>query len=202
MHRLSSRPAGLILLTPAAALAAAAALLALAGPAHAEETLIQPRTLVVDAHLDRAQAEREILAARRYGSFWATGEEALARAALAPDFLDRTLPPGRAQGLAGPLAASAGFRQAVPDLRCEIAQMIVSGDRVVSHLRFTGHFSGQFHGRTGQGQAIDFIATDDRITTNICFGGEDFGTAFITVSSTGQLLRMKWPRKGLRLNHQ
>ncbi len=52
------------------------------------------------------------------------------------------------------------------------------------------------------GDVIDFIATDDRITTNICFGGEDFGTAFITVSSTGQLLRMKWPRKGLRLNHQ
>lgn len=160
MHRLSSRPTGLNLLTTMATVAAVATLSAVAGPARAEEALIQPRTLVVDAQLDRAQAEREILAARRYGSFWSTGEEALARAALAPDFMDRTLPPGRAQGLAGPLAASAGFRQAVPDLRCEIAQMIVSGDRVVSHLRFTGHFSGQFHGRTGQGQAIDFIATD------------------------------------------
>jgi len=52
------------------------------------------------------------------------------------------------------------------------------------------------------GEVIDFIATDDRITTNICFGGEDFRTAFITVSSTGQLLRMKWPYKGLRLNCQ
>ena len=52
------------------------------------------------------------------------------------------------------------------------------------------------------GEVIDFIATDDRITTNICFGGEDFRTAYITVSSTGQLLRMKWPYKGLRLNCQ
>jgi gluconolactonase len=53
-----------------------------------------------------------------------------------------------------------------------------------------------------QGEVINFVATDDRITTNICFGGEDFRTAYITVSSTGQLLKMKWPYKGLRLNCQ
>ena len=53
-----------------------------------------------------------------------------------------------------------------------------------------------------QGEVIDFVATDDRITTNICFGGPDMRTAFITVSSTGQLLRMQWPRPGLRLNWQ
>lgn len=52
------------------------------------------------------------------------------------------------------------------------------------------------------GEVIDFIATDDRITTNICFGGPDFSTAYITVSSTGQLLRMTWPYPGLRLNYQ
>ncbi|NBU37339.1 MAG: SMP-30/gluconolactonase/LRE family protein [Actinobacteria bacterium] len=53
-----------------------------------------------------------------------------------------------------------------------------------------------------QGEVINFVATDDRITTNICFGGADFRTAYITVSSTGQLLKMKWPYKGLRLNCQ
>ena len=52
------------------------------------------------------------------------------------------------------------------------------------------------------GEVIDFVATDDRITTNICFGGPDMRTAYITVSSTGQLLRMQWPRPGLRLNWQ
>ena len=52
------------------------------------------------------------------------------------------------------------------------------------------------------GEVIDFVATDDRITTNICFGGPDWGTAYVTVSSTGQLLRMKWPYGGLRLNYQ
>jgi len=52
------------------------------------------------------------------------------------------------------------------------------------------------------GEVIDFIETDDRITTNICFGGPDMRTAWITVSSTGRLMRMQWPRPGLKLNWQ
>lgn len=126
----------------------------------ADESLVQPRTLIVDASLPKAQEVAQILAARRYDTFWTTGDEALARAALAPDFTDRTLPPGRAQGLAGPLAASKFVHAAVPDIHCDVEQMIVAGDRVVVHMRFTGHFTGQFKGVQGQGQPIDFIATD------------------------------------------
>jgi predicted ester cyclase len=74
--------------------------------------------------------------------------------------MDRSLPPGRPQGIAGPLVASKTFHGAVPDLQCEAQQMIVSGDRVVLHLRFTGHFTGTFNGVKGQGQAVNFIATD------------------------------------------
>ena len=99
-------------------------------------------------------------AARRYDTFWDSGGEALARAALAPDFIDNTLPSGRAQGVAGVLKASSTFRTAVPDLRCEVEQMIVAGDRVVTQLHFTGHFTGSFMGKAGQGQRVDFIATD------------------------------------------
>ncbi|WP_312602293.1 ester cyclase [Pseudomonas luteola] len=123
----------------------------------ASNPLIEPRVLIVDP---AAQADAAVQAARRYGAFWATGNEELAREALAPQFMDRTLPPGRAQGVEGPLAASKAFRAAVPDLDCQIEQMIVAGDRVVAHLRFTGHFSGQFQGIKGKGQPIDFIATD------------------------------------------
>jgi predicted ester cyclase len=38
--------------------------------------------------------------------------------------------------------------------------MIVAGDRVVTHLRFRGHFTGRFGQIQGQGQTINFIATD------------------------------------------
>jgi predicted ester cyclase len=125
---------------------ATAAFLLLAAGAQAGSPLLQPRSLIVDAGLPKTQAEAQILAGRRYDTFWNTGEAALAQAALAPGFIDRTLPPGRAQGTAGPLAASATMRAAIPDLSCEIEQMIVSGDRVVTHLRFRGHFTGRFKG--------------------------------------------------------
>ena len=52
------------------------------------------------------------------------------------------------------------------------------------------------------GEVLQHIAVDDRITTNICFGGPNFATAFITASSTGTLLSMPWPYKGLKLNNQ
>jgi gluconolactonase len=52
------------------------------------------------------------------------------------------------------------------------------------------------------GEVLDHIAVDDPITTNICFGGPDYGTAFITASSSGRLLSMSWPYKGLKLNCQ
>jgi predicted ester cyclase len=146
-----------------ARLAAAAFTLcsAVSAPALAEsELLVQPATLLVDPALPKEQAAAAELAARRYDTFWSSGDESLARSALAADFIDRTLPPGRPQGIAGPLAASKFFRAAVPDIHCDIEQMIVSGDRVVSHLRFTGHFTGQFKGVQGKGQPVDFIATD------------------------------------------
>ncbi|WP_245477134.1 ester cyclase [Bradyrhizobium guangzhouense] len=138
---------------------AIAVAVSVAFPAHAAE-LIQPRQLIVDASLPEAQSKAQILAARRYDTFWNTGEEQLAADALTPDFMDRTLPPGRAQGVQGPLAASKFVRTAIPDLSCEIEQMIVAGDRVVTHLHFHGHFTGRFKQAQGKGEVIDFIATD------------------------------------------
>ena len=99
-------------------------------------------------------------AARTYAAFWNTGDPALARAALAQSFVDRTLPEGRPQGVAGPIAASAAFRAAVPDLAAVIEDLIVADDRAVVRLHFTGHFSGRFQDLVGDGRAIDFRAVD------------------------------------------
>lgn len=40
----------------------------------------------------------------------------------------------------------------------------------------------------------------DLLCTNICFGGDDMRTAWVTASSTGKLYKARWPRPGLRLN--
>ncbi|GJL88010.1 MAG: hypothetical protein DHS20C03_17190 [Minwuia thermotolerans] len=44
------------------------------------------------------------------------------------------------------------------------------------------------------------VPMPDPITTNICFGGPDMKTAWITLSSTGKLVAMDWPVPGLKLN--
>ena len=67
----------------------------------ADTALIEPHSLIVDRSLPSAQVNSQVIAARRYDTFWDTGDEALARAALAPDFIDSTLPTGRRQGIAG-----------------------------------------------------------------------------------------------------
>lgn len=51
------------------------------------------------------------------------------------------------------------------------------------------------------GELLEFIELPDPIATNICFGGEDLTTAYVTLSGTGQLIKMQWPRPGLALNY-
>jgi gluconolactonase len=52
------------------------------------------------------------------------------------------------------------------------------------------------------GESIEQVATDDPLTTNVCFGGPDMRTAYVTLSSSGRVVALDWPRRGLRLAHQ
>ncbi|MBA4042133.1 MAG: gluconolaconase [Sphingobium sp.] len=49
------------------------------------------------------------------------------------------------------------------------------------------------------GDLVEFVPTPDPFTTNICWGGADRRTAYITLSGTGRLVAMPWPRAGLKL---
>jgi gluconolactonase len=51
------------------------------------------------------------------------------------------------------------------------------------------------------GEILEHVATGDPLTTNICFGGKDLRTAYVTCSGTGLLVALDWPRPGLRLVH-
>jgi predicted ester cyclase len=113
---------------------------------------VQPKQLIVDKSLPQAQLKTNEAVAREYATFWNTGNETLARDALAANFVDKTPPEGRKQGPEGAILASRAFRTAVPDLRCDVEQMIISGDRVVSHLHFHGTFTGTFGKLKGKGR--------------------------------------------------
>ena len=46
-----------------------------------------------------------------------------------------------------------------------------------------------------------FMPMPDRLTTNICFGDDELKTAYITLSSIGQLVAVDWHTSGLPLNY-
>lgn len=50
------------------------------------------------------------------------------------------------------------------------------------------------------GELLEFHEAPEGYCTNICFGGADMRTAYITLSGYGQLFAARWPRPGLRLH--
>jgi gluconolactonase len=51
------------------------------------------------------------------------------------------------------------------------------------------------------GEIVRAVKMPDSYPTNICFGGPDMRTAYITLSDTGRLGTMQWPTPGLKLNY-
>ena len=47
--------------------------------------------------------------------------------------------------------------------------------------------------------SVSSVDIPDVMTTNICFAGADLRTAFVTMSGSGRLGRLQWPRPGLQL---
>jgi len=52
------------------------------------------------------------------------------------------------------------------------------------------------------GEVVREVPMPEAIPTNICFGGSNYETAFITLSGTGKLVSIKWDVPGLRLNYE
>lgn len=119
-----------------------------------------PHYVLVAPGMEPADAKRMLETAETYYAFWNSGDEALARRALSPDFIDLNLPDGRPQGIEGPIMASSNFRKAVPDLAMQVEQVYILPDTVIGRLHFTGHFSGTFADKKGDGRSIDFKAVD------------------------------------------
>ncbi len=68
--------------------------------------LVKPHELIAENNLLSAREAALETVARRYATFWNTGDEALAREALADNFVDKTPPEGRKQGPEGALGLS------------------------------------------------------------------------------------------------
>jgi predicted ester cyclase len=122
--------------------------------------LVQPKSITVDHSIGEKRAAQEVHLAQQLYTFWNTGRQKYLDAAISPQFKDNTLPAGRPQGPTGPVVASKNFRTAVPDLTCELSDLLVTGDKITARLVFRGHFTGTYNGIQGKGQNVDFNAID------------------------------------------
>jgi gluconolactonase len=59
--------------------------------------------------------------------------------------------------------------------------------------------SGEITTVSPAGEILRVVPMPERMPTNICFGGKDMRTAWITLSTTGRLAMMEWDEPGLRL---
>jgi len=59
--------------------------------------------------------------------------------------------------------------------------------------------SGQITVISPDGRLLREVPTPDTQTTNICFGGPNLETAYITLTGSGRLAAMTWPERGLPL---
>lgn len=93
----------------------AALTVSLSAPAFAADS-VQINDLVIAAPMPDAQREATMKAIRAFSDFWNTGDEALLKQVITPNFTDHTLPPGRPQGPeAPPLPRAASIRRDQPE---------------------------------------------------------------------------------------
>jgi len=101
----------------------------------------------------------------------------------------------------GRLAKEVGHLPPPPMAACALGALLDSlavqqdGDVCVGTLFPGGITIFSIHGKEPV-----FVPLPDLLVTNICFGGPDMRTAFITCSGAGKLIKTRWASPGLRLN--
>jgi steroid delta-isomerase-like uncharacterized protein len=96
---------------------------------------------------------------RFFATVFNAGDLAAADVLVREDYLQHS--PIAAPGREGVKAFARGLRQAFPDLRLEIADLIAEGDRVVTRIVGRGtHTGGEFLGLPPKGRAMDATSID------------------------------------------
>jgi gluconolactonase len=78
--------------------------------------------------------------------------------------------------------------------RCDSLAVDAEGNVCLATL-----MSGAISVIAPDGTLLRQVMTGDVFTTNICFGGPDLRTAYLTLSERGELVAIDWPVPGLKL---
>ena len=87
----------------------------------------------------------------------------------------------------------------LPGLQLLDSLAVDSGGYVVVGTILNGGLTVIAPDADGSGAGVEHVALPDLLVTNVCFGGDDNSTAFVTMSGTGKLVALPWPRAGLPL---
>jgi len=94
-------------------------------------------------------------------------------------------------GVLGPAKLYAELPSGMPDGMCFDAE---------GYLLVCGFGGGAVHVfAPGGGELVESIAVEDRNVTNICFGGDDLRTLYVTEMSRGRVVTIPWCRPGMQL---
>jgi predicted ester cyclase len=111
--------------------------------------------------LARMHAEANKQVVRRFVDEYQTAADEQSFAELLhPDVLDRSRPPGIAEGAAGVRQQFEAFRAAFPDFRAVIHDQIAEGDKVVTRKVFHGTHSGELMGIAPTGREVQIEVID------------------------------------------
>jgi gluconolactonase len=102
--------------------------------------------------------------------------------------------PGRL-GRPTPLGAGGALLAGLPGMQLLDSLAVDSGGFVVVGTLVNGGLTVI----APDGESVEHVPVADVLVTNVCFGGPELRTAFVTCSATGRLVSLPWPRPGLPL---
>jgi gluconolactonase len=103
-------------------------------------------------------------------------------------------------GAGAPVGNGGTLLAGLPGMQLLDSLAVDGAGHVVVGTIFNGGLTDIAPDADGSGVAgVEHVALPDLLVTNVCFGGPDLGTAFVTMSGTGKLVSFPWPRPGLAL---
>jgi predicted ester cyclase len=122
--------------------------------------LVKPSLITADNSLNKAAVNKMIHVALLFYTFWNTGEYKYLNAAIAPTFMEHTLPKDTPKSSYELKLASNQMRAAIPDLRCTVEELLISSDKITARLVYSGTSKGLFMGTPATGKPVKFAAID------------------------------------------
>jgi steroid delta-isomerase-like uncharacterized protein len=97
---------------------------------------------------------------RIYAVCWNQGDMAMIDEIFAPDVKHDNFLPGWPTGREGFKALVQFWREAFPDIREDVVELLAEGDQVASRFRLQGTHAGDFYGISGTGRKVNIYGAE------------------------------------------